>query len=45
MSIIGKMTKSRGTWGNIKPTTQIKKSSKLYNRKKIKAKERRDMNG
>ena len=36
MSIIGKMTKSRGTWGDIKPVTQVKESKKAYNRKKSK---------
>lgn len=39
MSIIGKKTKSRGTWGYIKPVTRVKDSKKVYNRKKIKKKE------
>lgn len=36
MSIIGKKTKSRGTWGDIRPITRIKESKKVYNRKKVK---------
>ena len=36
MSIIGKQTKSRGTWGGIKPITRIKESHKAYDRKKAK---------
>ncbi|QIW88769.1 hypothetical protein P59_172 [Bacillus phage P59] len=31
---IGKMSKTRGTWGSIKPTTRVKQSDKAYNRKK-----------
>lgn len=36
MSIIGKKTKSRGSWGDIKPITRVKDSKKVYNRKKLK---------
>lgn len=36
MSIIGKKTKSRGTWGGIKPITRIKESAKAYSRKETK---------
>jgi hypothetical protein len=38
LSIIGKQTKSRGSWGGIKPITRVKESKKVYNRKKAKAK-------
>jgi hypothetical protein len=37
MSIIGKKTKSRGTWGSIKPITRIKESARAYDRKQTKA--------
>lgn len=33
MSVIGQMTKSRGSWGDIKPVTKIKDSKKNYSRK------------
>jgi hypothetical protein len=33
MSVIGKMTKSRGTWGAIKPVTKIVPDKKKYSRK------------
>ncbi len=33
---IGKMSKSRGTWGDIKPVTKVKNSAKAYNRSKAK---------
>lgn len=41
MSVIGKMSKTRGTWGDIKPVTKVKESKKAYNRKKDKAKLRK----
>lgn len=37
MSIIGRKTKSRGSWGDIKPIARVKDSKKVYNRKKDKA--------
>lgn len=42
MSVIGKMTKSRGSWGGIKPVTRVKESKKGYNRKAEKQKLRRE---
>lgn len=36
LSIIGKKTKSRGTWGSIKPITRVKESAKAYSRKENK---------
>jgi hypothetical protein len=37
MSIIGKKTKSRGTWGGINPVTRVKESKKnAYSRKENK---------
>lgn len=41
MSVIGQMTKSRGTWGDIKPVTKVKESKKVYDRKKEKNKLRK----
>lgn len=36
MSIIGKMTKSRGTFGQLKGVTKVVENKKAYNRKKVK---------
>lgn len=36
MSVIGKKTKSRGLW-LMNPTTKVKQSKKVYNRKKNKS--------
>lgn len=36
MSIIGKLTKSRGTFGQLKGITKVKDSKKAYNRNKDK---------
>jgi hypothetical protein len=36
VSVIGKQSKTRGSWGDIKPITRVKESKKIYNRKKIK---------
>lgn len=33
MSVIGKMTKSRGTWGAIKPVTKVVPDKTKYKRK------------